>query len=490
MDVLTFEDVYYAKENVPVHAVVKMAATGVGIKETATAVIHTVKAEEIKEMVEHFGIIGHSLRIAKRDGYVYTLDGLSADVLESIKQYVKKHYKLNLYHRPLAVDGNVNGEIEVLDSVVEMKIQDKTVFEIPLSSVSNAYERRGEGIVDIKENIYGVTEIRFGCFKGESNVQKIIEQIKGSTVDSTQIEILQLEEIVCVLPRGRSKLSLTSTGIHLVGKTYSHHILYSSVQRMFLLERSPEEGGDEMSYLIMELTTPIRQGQTRYSFVCLLVPEEQVRILLGKNSQIEYEEESIEENAEEKEVENNSAAIQTEEDRRHMLAMGLKNVYVGSLAECLTEIIERLSKVEAMKAGPFSTVSGAKALKCSMKANEGYLYPLEKGLLFMPKIAYTKYEEISAVEFSRVNLSTRTAKTFDMRVILDSKKEYMYNALQKTEFGTLEAYLTQKNVRCRSEVGGNAWKESDVSENDEEEDEETASEDISSSEEEEEEENK
>lgn len=474
MDVLTLEEVYYARNNVPSKAVVKLATTGIGIKEHKNAAIHTVKVEEIKEIVEYLGVIAHSLRIAKKDGTFHVLDGLTLDVLESIKQYAKKHYKLNMYHRPLAVDGNVHGEIEVLDAVVEMKAQDRTLFEVPLSSISNAYERRGEGIIDIKEACSGVSEIRFSCFKGKSNVTKIVDQIKGSTADSAQMEILSIDEVACILPRGKSKLSFTSGGIHLVGKTYSHQIFYSTIQRVFLLERSAEEGAEAMAYLILELATPIRQGQTRYHFVCLLLPEEQMRVALGKNAQIEYEDEETE-----------ALPEQTEEEKERIGAMGLQMVYTGNLSECLTEMIEKLANIDATRAGPFSALSGGKSLKCSSKANEGYLYPLKRGFLFMPKIAYIEYSEISAVEFSRVNLSTRTAKTFDMRVILESKKEYMFNGLQKTEFNALETYLTQKSVCCRSEVGGETWKDNETTE--EEEDEETASEETSTEEEESEE---
>ncbi|KAI5171764.1 structure-specific recognition protein 1 [Nematocida sp. LUAm3] len=478
MDVLTVEDVYYSKKNIPVKAIVKMATSGIGIKEQGSTEIHTIKKEELKEMVEHYGVIAHLLKLTKKDGVVHMIDGLTADAIETIRDYAKRHYKMNLYHRALSVDGNIQGEIEVLDAYVEMKSQGKTLFEVPLDSIASAYERRGEGIIDIKPEYFGVSEIRFGSLNEEnSNVEQIIQQIKNSSASSTQTELFAIEELYCVLPRGKLKLALTSSAIHLIGKTYSHQILFNTVIRMFSLEKSLEESSDEARYLILELNTPIRQGQTRYHYVILLVPEAEVKIILGEHSQIIYKEDEEEEEVEVTPV--------TEEDKKKLAEAGLNETYEGPLFLCLLQLLEHLTRVEAYKTGEFTTGDGNKSLKCSTKANEGYIYPLPSGLLFIPKITYINHKEISMVEFSRVNLSSRTAKTFDMRVILNDKKEYMFNGLQKTEFATLEIYLTRNNVSFRSEVIGEAWEEAQPSE--ESESEETASDEMSSDEEDEEE---
>jgi len=522
MEVITLEDVYYCQKGALSKGTVKIAESGVGIKTEGSQGVIAIKRADIKELSEHHGVMLHVLKITQRDGKVHIIDGISVDTLETVREYAKKHYKLNLYHKEFQPDGHVHGRVEVGSTCVEMKSRDKTVFEIPLDAISNAYERRGEGIIDIKEDYHGVTEIRFGSKEENSNVQSVIEQIRMSIREGSQTEVLSVEEVACLLPRGKSKLTLTSRGIHVIGKTYSHQIVFEAIARMFLLERSPEEGEGEMFYLVLELTTPVRQGQTRYHFVSILLPTDRVVITPGKYSKIEYADEeegadgsnsdgagagganSYEENrkrqkqepespprekksAESKEEpENRNGKKESEEAKKEdllkMKELGVEPRYEGPLANCLVEILEALSHVSPIRTGSFVGSAGGRSLKCSTKANEGYLYPLKKGLLFLPKIAYIEYEKIKVVEFSRVHLSTRTAKTFDVRVSLEDRKEHMFNGIQKTEFSALETYLTGKDVKCRSEVVSEEWEREKVSENEGSEDEATASEETTSEE--------
>ncbi|KAH9386351.1 structure-specific recognition protein 1 [Nematocida major] len=444
MEVLTLENAFYVRKAGFQKAVVKMAVSGIGIKVHGVSEITTISADGIKEIVEHYGVVSHTVKIVVKSGAVHIIDGVSAETLENIKQYAKKHYKLNIYHKALSVDGNVHGDIEVQDVSVEFKAQNKSIFDIPLEAVSNAYERKGEGIIDVDGTYFGVSEIRFGSLKEESNVLQLIDRIKNSTAGSAQQEVFSIDEVACILPRGKSKLTLTATGMLLIGKRYSHQVLFSSISRMFYLERSADEGADEMSYLILELSTPVRQGQTRYHFVSMLLPEDKVKISLGKNSAIVYAEE-------------NEELPVAEEEKAKMEALGLECVQEGALSECVVGMIEKLSGVKPMPAGSFVTSTGGKAVRCSLKANEGYLYPLKKGFLFVPQIAYIEYDLIKTVEFSRVNLSSRTAKTFDVRVVMEDKKEYMFNSLQKVEYNALEMHLAKKNVHCLNEVVGETW---------------------------------
>lgn len=484
MDVLTIKDIYYSRKGVMVKALVKAAKTGIGIKEQDTNEINSIRAEEIQEIAEHHGVISHALRITRKDGETYVLDGLTPDVLETVKQYSRQHYKINVYARNLAVNGDTQGNIAVTSTSLEMKADEKTQFEIPLSAVSNAYERRGEGIIDIEESYYGVTELRFGAPKEGSNVQTIVKQVKEGTAAHGEQELLAVEEVLCVLPRGKSKLSVTASSLSLIGKTYSHQIRFSSIVRMFALERSAEEGTEDLTYLILELSTPIRQGQTRYYFVTVLLAEYPVRLVLGKDSSIEYFDSGEEPENAAKEEEEKEKSKEEQEEAEILAGLGLERTYEGEFSACLVTILEKLAKVTAIRTSAFTTLTGAKALRCSSKANEGYLYPLKYGLLFIPKIQYIKYSDIEVLEFSRVNISTRTAKTFDIRVVMQDQKEHMFNSIQKEEFSALEGYLNTKNIKCRSEVVQETWAGGEDRALDEEEEDETTASDNTSTEEE------
>ncbi len=62
-----------------------------------------------------------------------------------------------------------------------------------------------------------------------------------------------------------------NTFIRLRGKTYDYKILYSSMNKLFLLPKS-----DEIHVmLVIGLDPPIRQGQTRYPYLVLQFPREE-----------------------------------------------------------------------------------------------------------------------------------------------------------------------------------------------------------------------
>lgn len=64
---------------------------------------------------------------------------------------------------------------------------------------------------------------------------------------------------------------------------------------------------------------------------------------------------------------------------------------------------------------------GHSGVKCSIKANEGLLYFLDKSLIFVPKPAtYIQIENIAIVTMSRVGGAISASRTFDITVTLKS----------------------------------------------------------------------
>ncbi len=74
-------------------------------------------------------------------------------------------------------------------------------------------------------------------------------------------------------------------------------------------------------------------------------------------------------------------------------------------------------------------------VKCSLKANDGVLYPLEKSFLFIHKPStYIPFEDISAVEFSRVNSTNQSGRTFDFILHLKNNTEVTFTSIQRYVF--------------------------------------------------------
>ena len=58
-------------------------------------------------------------------------------------------------------------------------------------------------------------------------------------------------------------------------------------------------------------------------------------------------------------------------------------------------------------------------VKCSIKANEGHLFCLDKSFMFVPKPAtYISFDNISIVVLSRVGGPVSASRTFDITIIL------------------------------------------------------------------------
>ena len=66
--------------------------------------------------------------------------------------------------------------------------------------------------------------------------------------------------------------------------------------------------------------------------------------------------------------------------------------------------------------GEFKSSRGAKAIKCSVRAAEGFLYPLKSSIVFIHKpVLYIRHSEIKWVEFSRVGAgAANLSRSFDV----------------------------------------------------------------------------
>lgn len=62
---------------------------------------------------------------------------------------------------------------------------------------------------------------------------------------------------------------------------------------------------------------------------------------------------------------------------------------------------------------------GHSGVKCSIKANEGLLYFLDKSLIFVPKPStYIQLENVAIITMSRVGGAVSASRTFDITVTL------------------------------------------------------------------------
>ena len=95
----------------------------------------------------------------------------------------------------------------------------------------------------------------------------------------------------------------------------------------------------------------------------------------------------------------------------------------------------------------FYSHSGAQCVGCSYKASSGFLYPLERGFIYVHKPpVHIRFDEVACVNFARSSGSTRS---FDFDV--ETKSGTVYN------FSSIEKWVLRSYYTCRFFVFCGNW---------------------------------
>ena len=79
----------------------------------------------------------------------------------------------------------------------------------------------------------------------------------------------------------------------------------------------------------------------------------------------------------------------------------------------------------------------APAVKCSVKANDGYLYPMDRCFIFIHKPpTYIRYSDVTVVEFARVSSEKQGdiqggSRTFDLVVYTKGGNDVQFTGMQR-----------------------------------------------------------
>lgn len=95
------------------------------------------------------------------------------------------------------------------------------------------------------------------------------------------------------------------------------------------------------------------------------------------------------------------------------------------------------------------------SVKCSVKAQDGFLYPLKSSLIFIHKpVIYLKHSSIKYIEFSRINSNSMgiggSNRTFDLNIILlGDCPEAQFLNLDQVELKVLMKYFKAAGIKMR-----------------------------------------
>ncbi|XP_017879490.1 FACT complex subunit Ssrp1 [Ceratina calcarata] len=426
MDFLEYTDVIAEVKGAMTPGRLKLTDQHLIFKNQKTGKVEQISASDI-DMVNYQKFIGTwGLRIFLKNGTLHRFRGFKDGDQEKIAKFFAQNYKKDMLEKELSLKGWNWGTARFNGSVLSFDVGHHTAFEIPLYNVSQCNTGKNEVTLEFHQNDdapVSLMEMRFHIPVSDSMDQDPVEAFhqqvmeKASVISVSGDAIAIFREVQCLTPRGRYDIKIFQSFFQLHGKTFDYKIPMSTVLRLFLL---PHKDNRQM-YFVVSLDPPIKQGQTRYHYLVLLFSAE--------------EETSIELPFSEKELK------EKYEDK-------LSKELSGPTYEVLGKIMKVIINRKLTGPGNFVSHSGTLAITCSFKAAAGFLYPLERGFIYVHKPPiHIRFEEIASVNFARSGGSTRS---FDFEIELTSGVVHTFSNIEKEEYGKLFDFITSKKLRVKN----------------------------------------
>lgn len=495
----------------------KFAAAGFGWKDSSTGNVHTERAEDLVSLqwLRSLRGQGFQLRAQTASGKICVFEGFPAEAAAALTDFFRSHYNLPLSLDEASGKGWNWGKVEVKPATdnsqafLNYTVAGRLAFNVPLTNVTNALvasknelalefanglnscvaadekddfvteirfyipdekddddeeedEDEADGDVDVEqenkakkpktEELMDPEELDTTEFEGgksgtasssNSFANVLLEEIKANS-EFSKISgdvIAALPEIACVVPRGRYRIDMFNSFLRLHGKSYDYKIDYTSIQKLFLVPKTD----DAHILLVLALDPPLKQGQTRYPHLIMQFPKEEKIDEFQLNS---------------------------------LTPSDLSGTYGGKLQakyndvntfELVSVLFRGLAGQKIVVPGAFkSVITGHPALKCTIKANEGSLYPLEKNFLFLPKpTLLIPHADISRCVFSRVG-GHGNPRSFDFKIsVRGTGAEHLFSNISKEELDILVEYLRSKQIAFVTEEEGRATNKKKMGDDDE-----------------------
>ncbi|KAK4634581.1 FACT complex subunit pob3 [Fulvia fulva] len=454
----------------------RLAESGLGWKPASGGQTFTLDKSDLQSAQWSRAARGHELKIYARNEGVVQLDGFKEDDFDTIAKCFKVWYGAGLEQKEHALRGWNWGKNELGRNELVFNVRNQPAFEIPYTEISNTnLAGKNEVAVEfsLPENgeetgtngslggartegrkmggaVDQLTEMRF-YIPGTEKVHRGEDGEDGEQADGEEDEeqnaanffyetlmnkaeigevagdtFATFQDVLHLTPRGRFDIDLYENSFRLRGKTYDYKISYESAKRFFILPKP-----DDMHQLLcIGLDPPLRQGQTRYPFLVMqFKKDEEVRIELNMTPEV------------------------------------LKEKYNGKLLPIYEEPVGRVigkifhgltGKRLIQPSSDFTSHHQMSGVKCSIKANEGHLFCLDRAFLFVPKPAtYISFDHIASVTMSRVGGAVSASRTFDISVTLkNGAGEHQFSNINREEQSPLESFLRIKNIKTKNEMDG------------------------------------
>ncbi|TYH01069.1 hypothetical protein ES288_A09G028200v1 [Gossypium darwinii] len=378
----------------------------------------------------------NQLGVRIKDGLYYKFTGFRDQDVASLTSFFQNNCGIAPEEKQLSVSGRNWGEVDLSGNMLAFMTGAKQAFEVSLADVSQT-QLQGKNDVILEFHVDDTTganekdslmEISFHIpisntqFVGDENrppAQVFREKIMSVADVGAGVEeaVVTFEGIAILTPRGRYSVELHLSFLRLQGQANDFKIQYSSVVRLFLLPKSNQPH----TFVVVTLDPPIRKGQTLYPHIVMQFETDYVvQSTLSINEDL----------------------LNTKYKDR------LEPSYKGLIHEVFTTVMRGLSGAKVTKPGKFRSCQDGYAVKSSLKAEDGVLYPLEKSFFFLPKPpTLILHEEIDYVEFERHAAGGSNMHYFDLLIRLKTEQEHLFRNIQRNEYHNLFDFISSKGLK-------------------------------------------
>ncbi|GAV70260.1 LOW QUALITY PROTEIN: HMG_box domain-containing protein/SSrecog domain-containing protein/Rtt106 domain-containing protein, partial [Cephalotus follicularis] len=378
----------------------------------------------------------NQLGIRVKDGLLFKFTGFRDQDVTTLTNFFQNSCGITPEEKQLSVSGRNWGEVDLNGNMLAFLVGQKQAFEVSLADVSQT-QLQGKNDVILEFHVDDTTganekdslmEISFHIpnsnlqFVGDENrppAQVFRDKIMSMADVGAGGEeaVVTFEGIAILTPRGRYSVELHLSFLRLQGQAKDFKIQYSSVVRLFLLPKSNQPH----TFVVVTLDPPIRKGQTLYPHIVLQFETDYVvQSTLSMNEDL----------------------LTTKYKDK------LEASYKGLIPEVFTTILRGLSGAKVTKPGKFRSCQDGYAVKSSLKAEDGVLYPLEKSFFFLPKPpTLILHEEIDYVEFERHAAGGSNMHYFDLLIRLKTEQEHLFRNIQRNEYHNLFDFVSGKGLK-------------------------------------------
>ncbi|CAG9464626.1 unnamed protein product [Pedinophyceae sp. YPF-701] len=371
--------------------------------------------------------------------YIFT--GFRATDADSLRTAAKELYERDVQVGEISITGRNWGALKIDGASLRYHVDDKLAIALNLPDVSQVQLNNKTDVMvefpqdDTAGNDDALMDMTFfipatnedlgdPADMDEDGPAKVVYSSVKEIADIDEGEanaVASFGEVSVIVPRGKFTVEMHMGLIKLLGQAQDFVIRYNSIARCFVLPKAQTPH----TIVAISLDPPIRKGQTYYQHILLQFPSD-----------------------EEVEVPELNLTPEQFEQKNKKCGGKLEKSYSGLAFDVFAKLMRGLAGAKLTRPGKFRTAQDdAYAVRCSYKADDGYLYPLERAFFYVHKPPMLiPHDDISSVMFERKGEGVST-KTFDLTVITKQDAEHQFRGIAREEWHNLLEFIQAKKLK-------------------------------------------